>query len=252
MNAGWGCDEWFALLEFMKAGGALLLAAALSTFTAILAWFGKLITGWLHARYTALIFRLEVMKALISEIRVNVENESTWDDGAKTEIVKRMQAYRKKPYDFLPYAPVYEDNPIYDEIRKKIAVLPTAAIDSVVHYFNESNGLTAQIKDLRSQAFSKLDKRRRIEAVKAIYEDAKSCAITGRSTLATLTALIDLDQWKLTLAKLGTTVALVLLADATMDLGSMLPGLLKEAVELASSCNLPYTELMPLQPSSAI
>lgn len=231
------CEMWFGLLEFLKAGGTVLVAA-IGVMAAAVAWLFKGAVAGAISYHARLVERLELMKALHAEMSINIENEESWNDKAKAGILNRMAAYGYQPYDFTPYAPIYAENPIYDNLRLNITALPTEAVEPVVRYYNESNGLTEQIRDLRSIAFATLGKERRMAAVEGIYEDAAACARTGRESLSTLNKFIDREATLIVSMRFGAAaLAVIVLVMATVTIKTRGAQIISTVLS-ASSCYL--------------
>ena len=231
--------------EVLKQSG-LVLAAVLSTMVAVLGWFATSFAGWCVWYFTRFLKRRELLHAIRAEIAANLVSERSYDADRRDTILTKMRAIPARRYKFVPYAPVYADNPVFTQIKTDLTLLPSPVIGPAVAYYNNSNGLSAEINDYRSDAFSLLDKDRRIEVVQGVYDvTAAETVRTGDLALLKIGTAITRPVQLAGLTLLALLYAFYLISE--LNPVSAARTRFRQAVGWASSCavSIPKTPAPP-------
>jgi len=109
----------------------------------------------------------DFQKALFAEIIAYVETleRDNLPEYADALIKKMEKGTVQKPY--IPFVPQEKNDTIFQALVKDIHILPRSVIDPVVLYYSQLIAIQVLISDIRSEAYARLEKQRRI----AIYED---------------------------------------------------------------------------------
>lgn len=176
-------DPLFAALGIGALALVLLADLGLTDGKAVLLVGGITAIGsWLAYRRRLDDRRRAVAVALAAEIRVNAE--ATWL-GLAPDVMAVLAA---KPEGFKPYAvPVPPDYPVYVGNQEALGLLPAAAVQAVVSFYESDEFMTQAYNALGTDAFHGLSRERQNHLYAHITERMEGEYLpTARSALVTL------------------------------------------------------------------
>jgi hypothetical protein len=154
---------------------------------AIAAWLANNLISWCSWQIGRSIRSYEAMKALKAEIASNKLEEVYYNDPTGTDkLIASLKADLGPYKPWIPYAPVIEGNPVFDNLVSTLVALPATVAERVVAYYNLSTGLTGQLKDFTSDAFKGLSHARQEAVIRALYPLGVQLASAADGALTTI------------------------------------------------------------------
>ena len=163
------------LIAFAKSFGA-----SVAILGAAAAWLLNNALRWLVWFVGERRREYELIKGLKAEIGSNAESEQNWSGAAAANALIERLRTQVGPYKpWVPYVAVVESNAVFDGAKDSINRLPAFVIEKVVEYYNFTTGLTAQLHDLRSEAYAKLSHARQITVLRNLYDLGEKVVSAG-------------------------------------------------------------------------
>jgi hypothetical protein len=224
-----------AVLAFAKAFGA-----SIGILGAALAWLLNNVVRWTVWRIGEWRSEYEPVKGLKAEIASNARSERNW--AAPEEADKLIAALKTDlgPYKpWAPYVAVIEADIIFDGLKGSINRLPSNVIEKVVEYYNLTSGLTKQLEDFRSEAFTQLSRPRQTTVIRGVYELGAAVITAADKALEALEKRVQTLRIVQSLGFIGLALAaFVGVPLACSAAKSFVAEGLIPAAEWASACDL--------------
>ena len=223
------------VIAFAKTFGA-----SIGILGAALAWLLNNALRWLVWLISERRREYELIKGLKAEIASNAASESNWAGAANGEkLIATLRSDRGPYKPWAPYVAVVEANFVFDSVKDTINRLPADVIVTLVEYYNLTAGLTKQLGDFRSEAYTQLSHDRQIYVIRGVYalgDEVAAAAARAEAALAQrLRRLNVINAASIALAAFAAALYLPSLFEA---LGAYIESSVKPAVEWASSCDL--------------
>lgn len=149
---------------------ALILAAS-----GALAWYLQLVATWLVGLRRHYSDTVDILAALEHEISSNQRYEAGFaGEGWSRKFKGKIDDHALLGRRFKGFGGSFEDNLVFDEIKKNVARLPKNCVGPVINYYNESSGLSAGVNALKTDDFAELSRSRKFEIVDNIRNIAET------------------------------------------------------------------------------
>lgn len=233
------CSGYFKTKFFLKTN-ATIFAGVGAAFIAAIAWLFKTLATSLAWHYRRSLREYELAIAVQAEIKNNIVSEKIYADKESSEKYKdKMLLYKEKNIAFLPYVTLYKEDMVIDSIKNELSSLPSKPLPSIVRYYNNSNGLTAQLEDFRSDFFKNIGASRQIAVWADVQKLAEETVKSGNMAVSEIQYYIEKRRRNFVLSYIAAAVVLVMAAISGSRAVDQAKIAFNEAARLVSTCGSP-------------